>query len=210
MMSNKKQERFVLLYDREKVSELFFGIKLLNNPRVVDESVDNEESVDTKPTPSVEATSSSRSCSTCQAQFDSVEDQRQHFKLDWHRYNLKQSLNNRAVISEESFEKMLHDIENDEENEISASDSEDDDEESEESDARTNNHIRGTKIQFVSGADTVLSLNKCLVLDPGSRDAPSDSDLVTLLENVPRRLTWAVLMLGGGHFAGEKLSFKIN
>ena len=48
----------------------------------------------------------------------------------------------------------------------------------------------------------MISVHKSLLLDPKSREMPSDKDLVTLLENAPRRLTWAVLMLGGGHFAG--------
>ena len=200
-MTSKRQEKFAYLHDKERIRDLFSGLKLLNNAKVVEEPEDVSEPV---PAP-VEAPASSRSCSYCQVQFESLEDQRDHFKLDWHRYNLKQSLAGKKAISEEAFEAVLKDIEADEDNEISASDSDDDSEDSDSDHVNTRHrHIQGTKVQFLGTNDTVLSINKCLILDPKSRDQPSDADLVTLLENAPKRLTWAVLMLGGGHFAGNQ------
>ncbi len=45
---------------------------------------------------------SSLSCQTCPgAAFDTVEDQRGHFKSDWHRYNVKAKLTGRSVTEEE-------------------------------------------------------------------------------------------------------------
>ena len=35
---------------------------------------------------------SNTSCSTCAVDFETVEDQRAHFKLDWHRFNLANKL----------------------------------------------------------------------------------------------------------------------
>ena len=135
----------------------------------------------------------------------SVEDQRLHFKLDWHRYNLKQSLSGKAIISEETFEKQLLSLGSDEENEISASDSETEGEDDAEDDPVSGGHreyLVDSKIYFVSNKEKILSLSKCLVMESKVRDIPSESDLVRLLSNVPHRLTWAVLMLAGGHFAG--------
>lgn len=43
------------------------------------------------------------SCSYCHSQFSSLQLQREHYKLDWHRYNIKQSLLNKSPISEQSF-----------------------------------------------------------------------------------------------------------
>jgi hypothetical protein len=40
-------------------------------------------------------------CSSCGVQFGQVEEQRQHFKLDWHRYNIKRKLQSKATVSEE-------------------------------------------------------------------------------------------------------------
>ncbi|KAF9362038.1 hypothetical protein BGX26_006555 [Mortierella sp. AD094] len=65
------------------------------------------------------------SCRVCGiSQFDSVEKQREHAKLDWHRYNLKQQLLDKsaAPITEQQFEDMIQDLSS-----ISGSDSEDSD-----------------------------------------------------------------------------------
>jgi hypothetical protein len=41
-------------------------------------------------------------CQTCPgASFETVEEQREHFKADWHRYNAKAKLQGRAVTSEQ-------------------------------------------------------------------------------------------------------------
>ncbi|KAF9117119.1 hypothetical protein BGX27_003581 [Mortierella sp. AM989] len=63
------------------------------------------------------------SCRVCGiTQFESVEKQREHAKLDWHRYNLKQQLLDKSTkpITEHQFEDMMQDLSS-----ISGSDSED-------------------------------------------------------------------------------------
>jgi hypothetical protein len=40
---------------------------------------------------------------------DSVEEQREHFRLDWHRCNVKRKLEKKSPMSEAEFEKMLED-----------------------------------------------------------------------------------------------------
>ncbi|KAF9208747.1 hypothetical protein BGZ49_007727 [Haplosporangium sp. Z 27] len=65
------------------------------------------------------------SCRICGiTQFSSVEKQREHAKLDWHRYNLKQQLLDKSAkpITEQQFEDMMQDLSS-----ISGSDSEDSD-----------------------------------------------------------------------------------
>lgn len=42
-------------------------------------------------------------CSYCQVEFSDVAKQREHYKLDWHRYNLKQSLLGRESVTEAQF-----------------------------------------------------------------------------------------------------------
>ncbi|KAL4706824.1 hypothetical protein ACJJTC_010058 [Scirpophaga incertulas] len=44
-------------------------------------------------------------CITCQVLFNSPELQREHYKLDWHRYNLKRKVANIPPVSLEEFEK---------------------------------------------------------------------------------------------------------
>lgn len=48
--------------------------------------------------------STSLSCSFCRADFFGVSEQREHYKLDWHRYNLKQNLLGREPLTEKQFD----------------------------------------------------------------------------------------------------------
>ncbi|XP_036148838.1 ankyrin repeat and zinc finger domain-containing protein 1 isoform X2 [Monomorium pharaonis] len=50
--------------------------------------------------------SDSLCCSYCNTEFEDKVQQRLHYKLDWHRYNLKQHLNGLKSISEDSFNKL--------------------------------------------------------------------------------------------------------
>jgi hypothetical protein len=43
-------------------------------------------------------------CSYCRVYFENVNQQREHYKLDWHRYNLRQSLVQKQPISEGEFD----------------------------------------------------------------------------------------------------------
>ena len=203
MTSKARVVRFISLTDKEKVIPFLENVRVYNgsSKKVENASDDIQDarSPQRKPPSSLSdpSVNSSRSCSYCQVQFEEVSDQRLHYKLDWHRYNIKQSLAGRRAVTEDEFEKQLQEIENDEENEISASDDSSDSEDEEQTQI-----VQGARILFVSGTDTVFSVAKCLLLDPRARDLPSSGDLCTLMQAAPRRLTWALLMLGGGHFAG--------
>ena len=205
MASKARAVRFISLTDKDKVIPFLENVRLYSGTKRVESAPDV---IQEAPSPQREvpsghqdmSVSSSRSCSYCQVQFDEVTDQRLHYKLDWHRYNIKQSLAGRRAVTEDEFEKQLQEIENDEENEISASDDSSDSEDEESREQRQ--AVQGSRIHFVSGTDTVFSVAKCLLLDPRARDLPSEADLCCLMEATPRRLTWAMLMLGGGHFAG--------
>lgn len=45
-------------------------------------------------------------CSACDQIFQNHREQREHYKLDWHRFNLKQRLKNRPLLSASDFEKQ--------------------------------------------------------------------------------------------------------
>ncbi|XP_052048318.1 ankyrin repeat and zinc finger domain-containing protein 1 isoform X4 [Apodemus sylvaticus] len=45
-------------------------------------------------------------CSTCNQIFQNHQEQREHYKLDWHRFNLKQRLKNKPLLSASDFEKQ--------------------------------------------------------------------------------------------------------
>jgi hypothetical protein len=55
-------------------------------------------------------TSSATSCSLCNVSFNNVQDQRQHFKSDLHKFNLKQKTKGLTPVSEIEFEKLLEDL----------------------------------------------------------------------------------------------------
>jgi len=54
------------------------------------------------------STTSGRSCNVCQgASFANVDDQRNHFRSDWHRYNVKLRLNGKEVVAETQFTQLI-------------------------------------------------------------------------------------------------------
>jgi hypothetical protein len=46
-------------------------------------------------------------CKTCEITFVNVTEQRQHFRLDWHRYNLKRKSHSQKPVDEEQFDEMM-------------------------------------------------------------------------------------------------------
>ncbi|KAF9951904.1 hypothetical protein BGZ72_006680 [Mortierella alpina] len=100
------------------------------------------------------ATASCRICGI--AQFESVSRQREHVKLDWHRYNLKQQLLDKRAkpISEQQFENMIQDLSS-----ISGSDDDDNGDDDEDGPQRRPNRTAAstpetTAVNSVRGADT--------------------------------------------------------
>jgi hypothetical protein len=45
-------------------------------------------------------------CSFCNAKFEDQAQQRLHYKLDWHRYNLKQKLGGLKSVTEDKFAQL--------------------------------------------------------------------------------------------------------
>ncbi|KAF9916637.1 hypothetical protein BX616_003210 [Lobosporangium transversale] len=106
-------------------SEILKSDPLLEN-HTINTAVNQTYGSDTVATPvPTSLDSAAPSCRICGiTQFESVEKQREHVKLDWHRYNLKQQLLNKQAkpISEAQFENMIQDLSS-----ISGSDTDDSD-----------------------------------------------------------------------------------
>nr|XP_022906553.1 ankyrin repeat and zinc finger domain-containing protein 1-like [Onthophagus taurus] len=128
------------------------------------------------------------SCSYCKITFLDSTQQREHYKLDWHRYNLKLNLLSKAPITEEEFLDRTDDVSS-----ISGSDSE------EEQSLDTLAGAQG-KIFLKTSTGKVLGMYKCL-LGNKKEDINNVSALHSLLEYHVNP-QWALFMLGGGHFAG--------
>ncbi|XVF79917.1 hypothetical protein PTKIN_Ptkin15bG0029000 [Pterospermum kingtungense] len=48
-------------------------------------------------------------CNTCKSEFDSLQDQRSHFKSDIHRFNVKLSIAGKDILKEEDFDELTSD-----------------------------------------------------------------------------------------------------
>ena len=60
------------------------------------------------PAPAAQPAAGSRACNICLgAIFADVEDQRVHFRSDWHRYNVKVRLNAGEPVSETKFAQLV-------------------------------------------------------------------------------------------------------
>ena len=144
--------------------------------------------------------------------FQSVLEQRTHFKLDLHRYNTKQALKGKPALSEEEWERVVEKLEQNEEEEISGS------EEEEEDDGGEGGVIKleGEPRLLLQSGDVILAIQKCLVAN--DRDVSVDQvlgclpgaililirlslQLTASITSLPARTSWAIIMLGGGHFA---------
>ncbi|XP_030658271.1 ankyrin repeat and zinc finger domain-containing protein 1 isoform X2 [Nomascus leucogenys] len=146
-------------------------------------------------------------CSTCDQTFQNHQEQREHYKLDWHRFNLKQRLKDKPLLSALDFEKQSStgDL-------SSISGSEDSDSASEE-DLQTLDWERATfekfsrpqgfyphRVLFQNAQGQFLYAYRC-VLGP-HQDPPEEAEL--LLQNLQSRgpRDCVVLMAAAGHFAG--------
>ncbi|XP_012886102.1 PREDICTED: ankyrin repeat and zinc finger domain-containing protein 1 [Dipodomys ordii] len=146
------------------------------------------------------------SCSACDQTFQNYQEQREHYKLDWHRFNIKQRLKNKSLLSALDFEKQSStgDL-------SSISGSEDSDSASEEdlktlgekTELEKPNQPRGfypCRVLFQNAQGQFLYAYRC-VLGP-HQVSPEEAEL--LLQNLksggPKYCV--VLMAAAGHFAG--------
>lgn len=135
----------------------------------------------------------SLACSYCRVTFSNVAQQREHYRLDWHRYNLKLSLQSKSPIAEEEFSKKTED---DDVSSISGSDTDEDEQESLDMFATAQG-----KIFLQNKNGLVFSLYRCLLLD--KKEEPIEVNFYKRYKsNCHDNRKWAIFMLGGGHFAG--------
>ncbi|KAH1016797.1 hypothetical protein HUJ04_007966 [Dendroctonus ponderosae] len=132
-------------------------------------------------------------CSCCRVTFPSMQQQREHYKLDWHRYNLKQSLLSKVPIGEEEFNSKT---ENDEVSSISGSDSEDDDPNTLDTFATSQG-----KIFLQNGSGQVISLYRGVLLVDKKEEISTVNFYQRYKDKCGLNKQWAIIMLGGGHFA---------
>ncbi|KAM4836261.1 tRNA endonuclease ANKZF1 [Thomomys bottae] len=147
------------------------------------------------------------SCSACDQTFQNYQEQREHYKLDWHRFNLKQRLKNKSLLSALDFEKQSStgDLSSISGSENSDSASEEDLQTlgEEKTELEKPNQPRGfypCRVLFQNSQGQFLYAYRC-VLGP-HQESPEEAKL--LLQNLqsggPKYCV--VLMAAAGHFAG--------
>ncbi|XP_071158192.1 tRNA endonuclease ANKZF1-like isoform X1 [Mytilus edulis] len=175
--------------------------------------------------PDFTTVSEKMSCNYCEADFESREEQKRHYKSDWHRYNLRQRLKGVSYVNEDKFEELSGNISS-----ISGSESdsgEDDNHATSKpigmaarfqrklevigtgssTDSDTEDSImddrarKYPKIFLKNSLGDLISLYRCVVYH--KKVIPSShSDLMSMVTDIPLHMKWAVLMSSGGHFAG--------
>ncbi|OSD02971.1 hypothetical protein PYCCODRAFT_1467278 [Trametes coccinea BRFM310] len=175
------------------------------------------------PQPTAQPAVGSRACNICLgATFVDVEDQRAHFRSDWHRYNVKVRLNGGDPVSEAHFSQLVDGLEDSISGSASSSEGESDD-----SDAvsalvhKTRKLARPSSPDdqiaislpqtalawFHSPPSTQIGIYKAIF---SKRTEPSAylDELKELQHGGENGRTWAMFMTAGGHFAGAIVRVK--
>uniref|UniRef100_H0V3H7 tRNA endonuclease ANKZF1 n=1 Tax=Cavia porcellus TaxID=10141 RepID=H0V3H7_CAVPO len=147
-------------------------------------------------------------CSACNQSFQNHQEQREHYKLDWHRFNLKQRLKDKPLLSALDFEKQsctgdLSSISGSEESD-SASEEDLPTLGKERAECERPNRPQGFfphRVLFQNAQGQFLHAYRCVL---GPHQVPPDDAKLLLqsLQNGGRRHC-VVLMAAAGHFAAE-------
>ncbi|KAI0313538.1 hypothetical protein OF83DRAFT_1140946 [Amylostereum chailletii] len=164
-----------------------------------------------------QSTTGARTCNICLgAAFADVNDQRAHYRSDWHRYNVKIRLKGGTAASEAEFAKLVDSLEDSISGSASSSG-----EDSDESDA-INSLLHKTKIAsrsrspspservapqtaltwFHSPPSTQIGVYRALFPTASPNTAYLDHLKAMQRSGGPDGRKWAMFMVAGGHFAG--------
>ncbi|XP_056245849.1 ankyrin repeat and zinc finger domain-containing protein 1 [Seriola aureovittata] len=157
-------------------------------------------------------------CSACRCPFINREEQMEHYKLDWHRFNLRQKIAGLPPVTVEEFEKKTGagDMSS-----ISGSESDSEEENSDSDCGGTSSNIAGTdnessgetslitgrlssKVVFQNSSGQYLSVYRCIL--QGKSD--DEQDAGASIRALSKKTVWVILMTGGGHFAGAVFQGK--
>ncbi|KTF94704.1 hypothetical protein cypCar_00002081 [Cyprinus carpio] len=209
MSSPEQRCVFSLCADESVIAGLREVSGLLGHPEPPQPSATaSGEDVGSSTTASAGEVSDRMFCSACRCPFESREEQMEHYKLDWHRFNLRQRLEGRSVVTVEEFEKKTGtgDISSISGSDSDSSDSEEGDLGDEVGPEETDSALDtvqstrrlSTKVVFQNMQGQYLSLYHCVL--QSKKD--NEEDLVSSLLKISNNTIWVILMTGGGHFAG--------
>ncbi|KAF1382473.1 hypothetical protein PFLUV_G00144150 [Perca fluviatilis] len=158
-------------------------------------------------------------CSACKCLFIAREEQIEHYKLDWHRFNLRLKISGMPPVTAEEFERKTGagDMSS-----ISGSESDSEEDNSDSESGGTSSNVTGTdnessvetslftgrpssKLFFQNSVGQYLSVFGCILQGQSDDD---DQDAVSSLKAISKKTVWVILMTGGGHFAGAVFQGK--
>ncbi|XP_029937040.1 ankyrin repeat and zinc finger domain-containing protein 1 isoform X1 [Myripristis murdjan] len=157
-------------------------------------------------------------CSACRCPFNNREEQMEHYKLDWHRFNLRQKIAGLPPVTVEEFERKTGtgDVSS-----ISGSESDSGEEDSDSDWGGKGSDVTRTDTESSAADDPVpsrlsskvvfqnlegqyLAVYRCIL--QGKSD--DERDAVASLRTINKKTVWVILMTGGGHFAGAVFQGK--
>ncbi|KAI3741240.1 hypothetical protein L1987_58911 [Smallanthus sonchifolius] len=222
----------------EVPSDFFDSCRLLEHPSTSSTAftpelattvtIDKESIVEEEDSTKDKTVSSSErwTCNTCKSSFESLQDQRSHFKSDFHRINVKLTVAGKDTVKEDDFDEWTSDslVKDYDISSISGSEDEDDRESSLRNDLNKELLASNKRKIFVYLANgEIVSLWKSLFLDDNVKILFEHSKSGTMLDDVlpcvtesemtarlryvihePRDYTRfrVMLLASGGHFAG--------
>ncbi|XP_049583343.1 tRNA endonuclease ANKZF1 [Syngnathus scovelli] len=207
------------IFDLSSKDEALTGLREVNP--ILKQSANREpasEKLEDKATEDVREISDKMACSACRCSFINREEQMEHYKLDWHRFNLRLKMSGKPPVTTEEFERKtgIGDMSS-----ISGSESDSDDEESDKDEGETDWSAAGgdndnsddsrlmtsrfsSKVLFQDSAGHYLSVYRCILHGKSNEE----QDLESCLKSITKRTMWIILMTGGGHFAGAVFQGK--
>ncbi|XP_051937425.1 ankyrin repeat and zinc finger domain-containing protein 1 [Hippocampus zosterae] len=208
------------IFDLSAQDEALTGFKEVNS--ILKQSGANGEPASEKfedeATKDVRAVPDKMACSGCRCSFINREEQMEHYKLDWHRFNLRLKMSRKPPVTAEEFERKTGagDLSS-----ISGSETDSEEEESDGDEGETGRSAAGgdndnsddtslttgrlsSKVVFQDSAGQYLTVYRCIL------NAKSDEEqgLEVCLKSIDKRTLWIILMTGGGHFAGAVFQGK--
>ncbi|XP_048335303.2 uncharacterized protein LOC107423709 [Ziziphus jujuba] len=158
-------------------------------------------------------------CNTCRGEFESLKDQRSHFKSDIHRFNVKLSIAGKNIVKEEDFDELTSESFKD--YDVSSISGSEDEVEKEIYDRKGSAASVKQKLFVRLQTGERISVWKCLIMEQsenivfendkagwiGEHGSVPEKEVIgrlTSLINEPRDNTHLriVLLASGGHFAG--------
>ncbi|XP_057709405.1 ankyrin repeat and zinc finger domain-containing protein 1 isoform X2 [Corythoichthys intestinalis] len=176
-----------------------------------------KDKLDDEGSKDVKEISDKMACLACRCSFINREEQMEHYKLDWHRFNLRLKISGNLPVTTEEFERKTGagDVSS-----ISGSESDSEEEVSDEHQEEASwNADRGdndysddvslpgrlsTKVVFQNSGGQYLSVYRCIL--HGKSD--KEQDLERCLKSITQKTLWIIFMTGGGHFAGAVFQGK--